>query len=534
MTQAVVTSNRVERAELQTEASSSTSLNLFSLQATANLNQSPLTVESLERDQEFAAQLLLAVGDSAYSMWFGPDARFVRSERELSIEVNSDFVADCIRKFCMNEVDQACTAVYGEDVQARVRSKVAVNQQQRTAMREQGEGNKNHLATSKSQISNLKSESSSTSKQQELRTSNQELRTKNQEPSSPASLIPPTCSPKFFVGKSNRLAAAAVDLVVDRPGELGVLYVYGPNGVGKTHLCKSIRERLRARHGMRRLIYMTAEQFTIDFSESTRGAGFAAFRKKYRDVDGLIIDDVGFFLSGNKHSTLAELRNTVDDLLNRKRQIVMTADRPLSDLSTMGNDLMARLSGGVLCCLDMLDVELRRQLLADICHRHQVNLHDSTIQSLADRAIGDGRSLYGLVFRLLTQQRITGGKLTHDQAMGCTLDLFQASQTIVRLADIERVVCDSFGLDANALKAKSRCKNVTAARMLAMYLARKHTSSAFSEIGQHFGNRQHSTVISAQRRVESWLAQDEPVLHPSGNLRVRDLIKNVETSLRVG
>ncbi len=503
-----------------------------------------------EQIDGFMAHLLQCLGNDAFQLWFGPHTEVRLSQNHIIVQASNDFLVDCIRNFCQPDLNQAVRQYFGngysvelstqksaEASSPKVVSKAVEQPLSQTKLRVDSPtlrtlGMPPHSATSGT--------NAQLPKQQNLSVTNQSSANQtsaNQPTANKTAPIRPKhddtkAVPAFLVGASNRMAAAAVDMVVDKPGELGLLFVFGPNGVGKTHLCKTIRERLRTRCGMRRVMYMTAEQFTIDFSESTRGAGFAAFRKKYRDVEGLIIDDAQFFIG--KQQTLAELRNTIDDLLGRRRQIVLTADRPLSELVAMGSDLHARLSGGVSCCLELLDSALRRDLLEDICRRHNVDLSKATLDALAARCTGDGRSLYGLVFRLLTQQRVAGQSLTHEQAMSCTYDLLQANQPVLRLPDIERVVCDSFGLDPKALRAKNRSKSVTAARMLAMFLARKHTAAAYSEIGQYFGNRQHSTVISAHKRVEDWLNSNEPLSHRTGTVSIREWVRNAEASLRVG
>ncbi len=488
---------------------------------------------SVEQIDGFMAHLLQQLGQDTFSLWFSTQTSVRVAGSTVVIEAPSDFLADCIKTFCQPELNHSIRQVFG----AEMKLSVGVIAKDSHSMADRHQTRLPSLTSVKSQPNAQPTPAS------DVNVANAEPIARIQQPATPRAVRIEDSSrdcesqtqkgmPTFFVGSSNRLAATAADMVIDKPGELGLLFIYGPNGVGKTHLCRSLRERLKLRHGLRRVMYMTAEQFTIDFSESTRGAGFAAFRKKYRDVDGLILDDAQFFLG--KHQTLAELRNTIDDLLGRRRQIVMTADRPLSELVSMGSDLHARLSGGVSCCLEQLDVGLRRMILEDICKRHQVELATGTLDALANQTSGDGRALYGLVFRLLTQQRVAGCRLTHEQALACTHDLLQASRSVVRLNDIERVVCDSFGLEPKALRAKTRSKSITAARMLAMFLARKHTAAAFAEIGEYFGNRQHSTVISAQKRVNDWLNTNEPLAHRAGMVSIREWVRNAEASLRVG
>jgi len=337
---------------------------------------------------------------------------------------------------------------------------------------------------------------------------------------------------EFVAGDHNRLAYTAAEMVLERPGQINPLLIHGPSGTGKSHLAIGLAHKLRVSYRMRRVLVLTAEQFTIEYTESARGGGFANFRRKYRDVEAIVIDDIQFCLG--KAGTLVELRNTIDMLLRDRRQVVLVADRGLNELSGLGADLYARLSGGMACGIDPLDTKTRVQVLTKMCAKSQVELNSSIVQSLATQCCGDARILQGVSHRLVAQQRVVGRVLTEDEAVRCTLDLIRASHPVVRMNDIEKVVCEAFGLEGKTLRAKTKCQNVSQPRMLAMFLARKYTRTALSEIGDYFGNRQHSTVISAQKKVESWIAGDELIGCGRGQVAVRDMLKSLEATLQVG
>ena len=337
---------------------------------------------------------------------------------------------------------------------------------------------------------------------------------------------------EFVAGDHNRLAYTAAEMVLERPGQINPLLIHGPSGTGKSHLAIGLAHKLRMAYRMRRVLVLTAEQFTIEYTESARGGGFANFRRKYRDVEAIVIDDIQFCLG--KAGTLVELRNTIDMLLRDRRQVVLVADRGLNELAGLGTDLYARLSGGMACGIDPLDTKTRVQVLTKMCVKSQVDLNSSIVQSLATQCCGDARVLQGVSHRLVAQQRVVGRGLTDDEATRCTLDLIRASHPVVRMNDIEKVVCEAFGLEGKTLRAKTKCQNVSQPRMLAMFLARKYTRTALSEIGDYFGNRQHSTVISAQKKVESWIEGDELIGCRRGQVAVRDMLKSLEATLQVG
>ncbi|MFY8202106.1 MAG: DnaA ATPase domain-containing protein, partial [Pirellula staleyi] len=176
---------------------------------------------------------------------------------------------------------------------------------------------------------------------------------------------------EYVAGDHNRLAFTAGQMVLEQPGQINPLLIHGPSGTGKSHLAIGLAHKMRMMHRMRRVLILTAEQFTIEYTESARGGGFANFRSKYRDVEGIVIDDIQFFLG--KAGTLAELRNSIDMLLREKRQVILVADRGLNELSGLGADLYARLSGGMACAIDPLDAITRGKVLKQICGKLNID-----------------------------------------------------------------------------------------------------------------------------------------------------------------
>ena len=509
--------------------------------------------------QRISERLLLLVGSDAWNLWFASSANFYFSktshEGRCRLEVASDFTADCIRSFYLSEVRDAVHAELGPNVGISVTTAMQMPIEKAMHIETISQATQQPV-----QVIGVERSTRPANISRNLADAEGYQNSRNLADAgchSDALVAAPHFLPitevlpvkprgvayhtrpvsEFLPGAANRIAMAAAEMIFERPGEFGPLFLHGPNGVGKTHYAKMVAAQLKQRHKLRRVIYMTAEQFTIDFSESTRGAGFAAFRKKYRDVEAFLLDDVQFLVG--KIATLAELRNTLEDLLGRRRQVIVCSDRSLADLTALGPDVHARISGGITCGLQTLDGKLRRDLLASLCKQYEVSICEEALDELALRTGGDGRSICGLVFRLMAQQRSKDEAelvkpLTLQDALSCSMDLIHASQPIVRLSDIERVVCDSFGLEPKSLKAKNRSKSISGPRMLAMFLARKHTQAAYAEIGDYFGNRQHSTVIAAQKRVEDWLQQNERLGHRSGTLTVRDAIRNAEILLQVG
>jgi chromosomal replication initiator protein len=521
-------------------------------QLASNAQDTPKIVAALVRQK---------LGSHRMDLWFGADAEWSVLDHNVVVEVASPFVADCITRMFRAELQQAIEEVVGNEFGYRI---LVRNDQ--TASKPEVDESSINIALTQSHSSvpttagPINDDQSLVSTRPSLRLHRSENGTITRQ--SPTPMIAPV-APKssavikpvvdqegsamerlaqlrrenerrweeFIPGDHNRLVYTAANMVLEKPGQISPLFIFGPHGCGKSHLAIGLAHRLKVVHRMRRVLVLTGEQFTIEFTESARGGGFASFRRKYRDVDVLVIDDLQFCLG--KNATLAELRNTIDMLLRDKKQVILVADRSLNELAGLSSDLHARLAGGMACGMEPLDVETRTKLLVRLCNKQSVSIDESTAKQLATQSSGDARVLQGVVHRLVVQQRIQGQPLEQDQAIRATLDLIRASQPVVRLKDIERVVSDVFGLEENLLKAKTKCQSVSQPRMLAMFLARKYTRAALSEIGEYFGKRQHSTVISAQKKVDSWLIEDEIIQCGRGKLTVKEILKTLESSLRV-
>ena len=510
------------------------------------------------------------IGKERMDLWFGGDAKWTQiGNNVIGIEVASTFIADCVSKMFRDDLQAAITEAAGSHFGFQI--SVASHSEATLSQGEQPKPSSQDGTVLATNPSNLSKTSHAELAQQAARKRERapveqvtKLRVVRDGNTSEAdsrrgsaiavqndSDEPERTSvdihvdrlmelrrenerrwDEFVAGEHNRLAYTAAEMVLERPGQINPLLIHGPSGTGKSHLAVGLAHKMRMMYRMRRVLVLTAEQFTIEYTESARGGGFANFRRKYRDVEAIVIDDIQFCLG--KAGTLVELRNTIDMLLRDRRQVVLVADRGLNELSGLGADLYARLAGGMACGIDPLDAKTRVEVLKRLCLKTQVALSGSSIETLAVQCSGDARVLQGVSHRLIAQQRVIGRQLTDDEAIRCTLDLIRASHPIVRMNDIEKVVCEAFGLEGKTLRAKTKCQSVSQPRMLAMFLARKYTRTALSEIGDYFGKRQHSTVISAQKKVESWIESDELIGCGRGQVAVREMLKSLEATLQVG
>lgn len=333
----------------------------------------------------------------------------------------------------------------------------------------------------------------------------------------------------FVVGETNRLAWTSAQMASDRLGSLSPLLLHGPTGVGKTHLLEAIWSRVRQGEQRTRAVYLTAEQFTSYFVDAVRHSGLPSFRRKYRGVDLLLIDDLQFF--SGKRATLVELLYTINTLVDEGRQIVLSADRPPSELGDLGRELINRLQGGMVCRIDAPDYEVRLGIVRQLAAAAGLELAPETANFVACQVTTDARGLAGAVNQLTATQLSLGVPITLSIAQGALSELIRHSVRSIRLRDIESAICDVFGLDPACLQSSRRTKDVTQPRMLAMWLARKHTRAALSEIGSYFGGRSHSTVISAQQKVGGWMGEQATLRIADAQCSVDEAIRRVEKKL---
>lgn len=336
----------------------------------------------------------------------------------------------------------------------------------------------------------------------------------------------------FVVGLTNRMAHAAVELAVNRPGEMSPLFLFGPSGAGKTHLLESYCGLVRDREPGVATVYLSAEQFTTAFLQALHGSGLPGFRRSCRQADILIIDDIHFLIG--KKATIEEFQQTIDALLRNGRQMVFAADRDVDSLSALGPDLLVRLKGGIQAQMLPPDEDVRYGIIRGLAKRRSLDIPPDVIHYVAKHITRHTRELVGAVNRLEASSHMLGIPISVGMAEESLVDLVRSNQRSVQLADIERAVCTAFGIESGTLQSSRRVRSVNQPRMLAMFLARKHTASALTEIGSYFGRRSHSTVISAQRKVTTWVDQQETINLANASWDVNEAIRRVEDLLRVG
>jgi chromosomal replication initiator protein len=323
--------------------------------------------------------------------------------------------------------------------------------------------------------------------------------------------------------------AAALELVQSSGATFNPLLIHGGVGLGKTHLLEAIGQALRARHPGLKLIQTTAEAFTNSFLDAMRTGQLNAFRARFRGAEALIVDDVHFLAA--KRATQDEFLHTFNALIAAGVPIVMAADQHPRKIARLTDELATRFLGGMVVKLDAPDLATRRAILKAKAKARGVDVPDAVLGYVAEHLRSSVRELEGALHSLIAHALLTGKRLDLALAKTALRDTIRHTAQAVALRDVERAVCQLFEVDAEALKSDSRTRALTFPRMLAMYLARKLIGAAYSEIGRYFGGRNHSTVISAEKKVLTWLRDEGRTPLLAGFESVGDILSALERTL---
>jgi chromosomal replication initiator protein len=314
---------------------------------------------------------------------------------------------------------------------------------------------------------------------------------------------------RFVVGPNNQLAAAATRAVAEAPARMyNPLFIYGGVGLGKTHLMHAIGHAILVRDSSKRVAYISSERFTNDLIAAIQEGRMAEFRRRYREIDLLLIDDVHFL--GEKERTQEEFFHTFNALHDAQRQIVMTSDRPPKEIPGLEERLVSRFEWGLVTDIKPPDFETRVAILRKKADEDQIVLADDVLEFIARNCRSNVRELEGAVIKLLAYSSLTRREVTIDlarEALGGVLSGGEAPEVTPSL--IRERVAQLFNVTVDALSSKKRTKEVTMPRQVAMYLIRELLDLPLVEIGKLFGGRDHSTVIHSIQKVEEDLATDD-------------------------
>ena len=311
----------------------------------------------------------------------------------------------------------------------------------------------------------------------------------------------------FIVGKPNELAFAAARRVSESDDvPFNPLFLYGGVGLGKTHLMHAIAHEIKNRNPLRRVIYMSAEKFMYHFIKALRFKDTVSFKEQFRNVDVLMIDDVQF-ISG-KDSTQEEFFHTFNSLIDQRKQLIISADKSPQDLEGIEERMRSRLGWGLVADIHPLTYELRLGILQAKEEKLSSRISSNILEFLAHKITTNVRELEGALNRLSAFSSLVGRDISLDMVQDLLKDLLKSSQRKVNIEEIQKKVAQHFNIKVSDMSSARRSRTVARPRQVAMYLSKNLTSRSLPEIGRRFGNRDHTTVIHAVRKVEELRNKD--------------------------
>jgi chromosomal replication initiator protein len=331
---------------------------------------------------------------------------------------------------------------------------------------------------------------------------------------------------EFVIGANNKFAHSASLAVAESPGNIyNPLFIYGESGMGKTHLMQAVGNFVIEENGTRNIFYTTTEEFTNEMIDAIRNNKMPSFRNKYRNFDLLLIDDVHFL--SKKEQTQEEFFHTFNSLYEKKKQIVLTSDRPPKDIPDLEKRLITRFEWGLLADLKSPVFETRVAILRKKAEAENIELQDKVIDFIAEHITSNIRALEGSLIRILayaSYNNLDTEDITVDIAHEILVDMISDKIKEVNLETITEKVCDAYNITTTQIFDKTRKKNIAFPRQVAMYLSNLLiTQLSLKEIAQYYKRKDHTTVLHAKKTVEEKFKLDK-----NFRIQIEKLIKEIK------
>jgi chromosomal replication initiator protein len=439
------------------------------------------TVSSWEAAQ---ARLRSMLSPDIFSLWFAPVRAVEEDETSLTLEVPNDFCEVWLKENYMGLLQDVVSFAGARPMQVRLRIAVA----EEAGKREPG----------------------ALGLPQPARTARPEP-PKPQGPTAENGFNPKYTFDTFVVGNNNNFSHAAALAVAQAPGKsYNPLFLYGGTGLGKTHLLHAIGQHVLAQKRQVKVSYVSSEKFTNEYIEAIQTNALAKFRRKYRQADVLLIDDIQF-LAG-KERIQEEFFHTFNALHEAHKQIVLTCDRPASEIQGLEHRLVSRFEWGLTTDLQPPDVEMRLAILRKKARQMSLDLPDEIVEFLAHRIRTNIRRLEGALLRTASYASLIGRQLTVDSVENLLREiLHEEGRLQITIDVIQKRVAEHFDLRLADMTSRRRPENIAFPRQIAMYLSREMTELSLSAIGEAFGGRDHGTVLHACRLVKDRMSVDQNV-----------------------
>ena len=419
------------------------------------------------------------LGSVTISAWFD-DAEIVElNEERLILHTSSEFRRDIIRQRCVPFIQDALKEIFNSDAKV--------------------------IVFGDEELENYKS--------------------KGKSPTS-MDFNPQFTFDNFVVGPSNRMAHSAAIAVSKTPGQVyNPLFIYGPPGVGKTHLLYAIANGIRKQKPDANIVYIKGDQFTNELIDAIKTGKNIEFRSKYREADLFLIDDIQFI--AGKDSTQEEFFHTFNKLYEEHKQIVMTSDRKPGDMPTLEDRLRTRFEWGLIMDIQPPDYETRMAILKNKAHSLGLDLSDDVCNYIAINVTNNVRQIEGTVKKILAYRDLNDMPLDLPNISRAIDDMFKSEGNALPTPSlIISQVCKFYSVDEATLRGSQKSKGIAEARQVAMYLIRKLTNLSLPDIGKEFG-KDHSTVLYNIRKVETTLKKGDATLQNN----IRDITANINSCL---
>jgi chromosomal replication initiator protein len=428
-----------------------------------------------------------AIGRQNFETWIAPIHFVSRTKNEIVLEVPNKFFRDWVVENYASKLEQTLSAA------AKHELKIIFQVNERSAK--------------------------PTTPEKTVKKDDQE----RDKPQRTTNLVAKYTFENFVIGASNQFAHAACVAVANQPGDnYNPLFIYGGVGLGKTHLVNAIGHRASAQKAGLKVVYLSSESFMNELIASLRRDKMDEFKRKFRNVDILILDDVQFI--AGKERTQEEFFHTFNSLYESHKQIVITSDKFPKEIPGIEDRLRNRFEWGLIADIQPPDMETRVAILQKKAEVEGVQLPHEVAIFLASNIDSNVRELEGSLTRLGAFASLTKAAITVDLAKDVLRNTLNNIRREITIENIQKMICDYFNVKLGDLKAKRRTQNIALPRQVAMYLCRKYTDVSFPGIGDKFGGRDHSTVIHASKTIERKIKEDQ-------NMQIT--IEKLERSLNV-
>ena len=328
---------------------------------------------------------------------------------------------------------------------------------------------------------------------------------------------------RFVVGPSNKFAHAAAVAVAENPGKsYNPLFIYGNSGLGKTHLLLAIGEEIHTRYPDKKIAYVKGDEFTNQMIQSIQSGTAEEFRRKYRNVDLFLVDDVQFI--AGKEGTQEEFFHTFNNIYEAGHQIVITSDRPPLEMSLLDDRLRTRFEGGLMADVQPPDIETRMAIIRNKAAQLGMLLPDEVVEYIGENITANIRQIEGVVKRLTAYKEILNDTITINSVKRAIKDVIRIGVYIPTPEIIIEETARYYSLTGEDLRGQRRSKNIAMARQISMYLMRSLTNLSLLDIGEQYEGRNHSTVLNSVRKVEELIKKDPEVAST-----VRDISSNINS-----